>query len=112
MKAVVYHGPRNVSVDEVPDAKIERPTDALVRITATNILRFRPAHVRGSHRFRKVGRVFGHENVGEVIQVGDAVDKIKVGDMVSAPFNVACGHCRNCEQGLTNYCLRGPTNQG
>ena len=50
VKAVVYHGPRNVSVDEVPDPKIEKPTDALVRITATNICGSRPAHVRGSYR--------------------------------------------------------------
>jgi hypothetical protein len=49
------------------------------------------------------GRIFGHENVGEV---GDAVDKVEVGDMISAPFNVACGHCRNCEEQRTNYCLR------
>src|SRR6202020_851480 len=49
--------------------------------------------------------IFGHENVGEVIEVGDAVEKIHVGDMISAPFNVSCGHCENCEHGLTNYCL-------
>ena len=105
MKAVVYHGPRNVSVDEVPDAKIEKPTDALVRITATNICGS-DLHMYEGRTDLKEGRVFGHENVGEVIGVGDAVDKIKVGDMISAPFNVACGHCRNCEEGLTNYCLR------
>jgi glutathione-independent formaldehyde dehydrogenase len=105
VKAVVYHGPRNVSVDEVPDAKIEKPTDALVRITATNICGSDLHMYEGRTDF-EAGRVFGHENVGEVIAVGDAVDKIKVGDMISAPFNVACGHCRNCEEGLTNYCLR------
>ena len=105
MKAVVYHGPRNVSVDEVPDAKIEKPTDALVRITATNICGSDLHMYEGRTDFEE-GRIFGHENVGEVIAVGDAVDKIKVGDMISAPFNVACGHCRNCEEGLTNYCLR------
>ena len=49
---------------------------------------------------------FGHENLGEVFEVGGGVDKIRVGDMVSAPFNVSCGHCRNCEHGLTNYCPR------
>ncbi len=101
----MYHGPRNVSVDEVPDAKIEKPTDALVRITATNICGSDLHMYEGRTDFKE-GRVFGHENVGEVIGVGDAVDKIKVGDMISAPFNVACGHCRNCEEGQTNYCLR------
>jgi glutathione-independent formaldehyde dehydrogenase len=105
VKAVVYHGPRNVSVDEVPDPKIEKPTDALVRITATNICGSDLHMYEGRTDFKE-GRVFGHENVGEVIGIGDAVDKIKVGDMISAPFNVACGHCRNCEEGLTNYCLR------
>jgi glutathione-independent formaldehyde dehydrogenase len=105
MKAVVYHGPRQVSVDEVPDARIEKPTDVLVMITSTNICGSDLHMYEGRTDFEQ-GRVFGHENVGEVIAVGDAVDKVQVGDVVSAPFNVACGHCRNCEEELTNYCLR------
>ena len=104
MKAVVYHGPRNVSVDEVPDARIEKPTDALVRITSTNICGSDLHMYEGRTDFEE-GRIFGHENVGEVIEVGDAVEKVRVGDMISAPFNVSCGHCENCEHGLTNYCL-------
>jgi glutathione-independent formaldehyde dehydrogenase len=104
MKAVVYHGPRNVSVDDVPDARIEKPTDALVRITSTNICGSDLHMYEGRTDFEQ-GRIFGHENVGEVIEVGDAVEKIQVGDMISAPFNVSCGHCENCEHGLTNYCL-------
>ena len=104
MKAVVYHGPRNVSVDEVPDARIEKPTDALVRITSTNICGSDLHMYEGRTDFEE-GRIFGHENVGEVIDVGDAVEKVHVGDMISAPFNVSCGHCENCEHGLTNYCL-------
>jgi glutathione-independent formaldehyde dehydrogenase len=104
MKAVVYHGPRNVSVDEVPDARIEKPTDALVRITSTNICGSDLHMYEGRTDFEE-GRIFGHENVGEVVEVGDAVEKIHVGDMISAPFNISCGHCENCEHGLTNYCL-------
>ena len=104
MKAVVYHGPRNVSVDDVPDARIEKPTDALVRITSTNICGSDLHMYEGRTDFEQ-GRIFGHENVGEVIEVGEAVEKIQVGDMISAPFNVSCGHCENCEHGLTNYCL-------
>jgi glutathione-independent formaldehyde dehydrogenase len=104
MKAVVYHGPRNVSVDEVPDARIEKPTDALVRITSTNICGSDLHMYEGRTDFEE-GRIFGHENVGEVVEVGDAVEKVHVGDMISAPFNVSCGHCENCEHGLTNYCL-------
>jgi alcohol dehydrogenase-like protein len=51
------------------------------------------------------GTVFGHENLGEVIEVGPAVERIKVGGMVCVPFNVACGYCRNCERGFTGSCL-------
>jgi glutathione-independent formaldehyde dehydrogenase len=105
MKAVVYHGPREVSVDDVPDARIEKPTDVLVRITSTNICGSDLHMYEGRTDFEQ-GRIFGHENLGEVVEVGDGVDKIAVGDMVSAPFNVSCGHCENCEHGLTNYCLR------
>ena len=104
MKAVVYHGPRNVSVNEVPDARIEKPTDALVRITSTNICGSDLHMYEGRTDFEE-GRIFGHENVGEVVEVGAAVEKVHVGDMISAPFNVSCGHCKNCEHGLTNYCL-------
>jgi glutathione-independent formaldehyde dehydrogenase len=105
MKAVVYHGPRQVSVDEVPDARIEKPTDVLVRITSTNICGSDLHMYEGRTDFEP-GSIFGHENLGQVIDVADAIDKVQVGDMVSAPFNVSCGHCKNCESGLTNYCLR------
>jgi len=104
MKAVVYEGPRKVSVNDVQDARIERPTDVLVRITTTNICGSDLHMYEGRTDF-ETGRWFGHENLGQVIEVGDAVDKVKVGDYVVIPFNVACGHCKNCERGLTNYCL-------
>ncbi|MBW0100878.1 glutathione-independent formaldehyde dehydrogenase [Pseudonocardia sp. KRD291] len=104
MKALVYNGPRDVSVSDVPDARIEAPNDVLVKITATNICGSDLHMYEGRTDFEK-GRIFGHENVGEVIEVGSGIDKIAVGDMVSAPFNVSCGHCTNCEHGLTNYCL-------
>lgn len=101
MKALVYNGPRDVSVSDVPDARIEAPNDVLVRITATNICGSDLHMYEGRTDFEQ-GRIFGHENVGEVVEVGDGVDKVAVGDMVSAPFNVSCGHCQNCEHGLTN----------
>lgn len=104
MKAVVYEGPRTVSVKEVPDARIERPTDALVRITTTNICGS-DLHMYEGRTDMESGRVLGHENLGEVIEVGEGVDLVKVGDMVCLPFNVACGCCANCNQGLTAFCL-------
>ena len=104
MKAVVYKGPNAVSVEDVPDAKIERPTDVLVRITATNICGSDLHMYEGRTDF-EVGRTFGHENMGEVIDVGNGVDAVKVGDRVVLPFNISCGFCENCERGFTNYCM-------
>jgi threonine dehydrogenase-like Zn-dependent dehydrogenase len=104
MKAVVYNGPRDVSVQNVPDPKIERPTDVLVKIMSTNICGSDLHMYEGRTDFER-GRVFGHENLGEVVEIGDGVDRIKVGDMVCLPFNVSCGFCRNCERGLTAFCL-------
>lgn len=104
MKAVVYEGPEKVTVKDVPDARIERSTDVLVRITAANICGSDLHMYEGRTDF-ETGRWFGHENLGEVVEVGDGVDKVQVGDRVVIPFNVACGHCKNCERGFTNYCL-------
>jgi glutathione-independent formaldehyde dehydrogenase len=104
MQAVVYNGPRDVRVSEVDDPRIERATDAIVRITTTNICGSDLHMYEGRTDF-ETGRTFGHENLGEVVEVGDAVEMIQIGDMVCLPFNIACGHCQNCESGLTNYCL-------
>jgi glutathione-independent formaldehyde dehydrogenase len=104
MKAVVYNGPRDVAVKDVDDSRIEQPTDAVVRITTTNICGSDLHMFEGRTDFEQ-GRVFGHENLGEVVEVGDAVQRLKVGDWVCLPFNIACGFCVNCAQGLTNYCL-------
>lgn len=109
MRAVVYHGPKNVSVDDVPDARIERPTDALIRITTTNICGS-DLHMYEGRTDVEQGKIFGHENLGEVIEVGTSVDRVKVGDMVCLPFNIGCGFCKNCEGGLTGFCLT--TNPG
>ncbi|HEV7468761.1 MAG: aldehyde dehydrogenase [Pseudonocardia sp.] len=104
MKAAVYRGPRQIAVEEVPDARIEDANDILVRITTTNICGS-DLHMYEGRTDMETGRVLGHENMGQVVEVGDAVRKVKVGEYVVLPFNVACGHCKNCERGLTNYCL-------
>ncbi|AHX15195.1 aldehyde dehydrogenase [Dyella jiangningensis] len=104
MKAVVYRGPRDVRVVDVPDARIEKPTDVLVRVTTTNICGS-DLHMYDGRTEVKPGQVLGHENMGEVIEVGNAVQRVKVGDLVCLPFNVSCGFCENCERGLTGFCL-------
>ncbi|GGR22356.1 glutathione-independent formaldehyde dehydrogenase [Deinococcus ruber] len=104
MKAVVYNGPHDVAVKNVPDAQIQRPTDVLVRITSTNICGSDLHMYEGRTDFEK-GSIFGHENFGEVIEIGEAVDRVKVGDLVVLPFNIGCGFCKNCERGLSAFCL-------
>jgi glutathione-independent formaldehyde dehydrogenase len=112
MQALVYNGPRDVSVKNVPDAKLERPTDVLVKITTTNICGS-DLHMYEGRTDMEAGRVLGHENLGQIIEVGDAVDRVKVGDWVCLPFNIACGFCKNCERGLTGFCLTAnPGNAG
>jgi glutathione-independent formaldehyde dehydrogenase len=93
MKAVVYEGPKTVSVKEVPDARIERPTDALVRITTTNICGS-DLHMYDGRTDMEPGRVLGHENMGEVIEIGEGVDLVKVGDMVCLPSTWRAGPVR------------------
>ena len=109
MKALVYNGARNVAVQNMPDPKIEQPKDMLVRITTTNICGS-DLHMYEGRTDMEPGRVLGHENVGEVVEVGNAVERFKIGDMVCLPFNIACGYCANCERGLTAFCLT--TNPG
>lgn len=105
MKGLVYRGAFSVNVEDVPDAKIEAPTDAVVRITTTNICGS-DLHMYEGRTDVEEGKVLGHENMGVVESVGDAVGRIKVGDRVSLPFNIACGTCENCFKGLTGFCLR------
>ena len=81
MKALVYHGTKDVSVDSVPDAKIEKPTDVVVKITTTNICGSDLHMYEGRTNVEK-GTVLGHENLGRVEEVGNAVDTVKVGDYV------------------------------
>ncbi|ETK35311.1 glutathione-independent formaldehyde dehydrogenase [Microbispora sp. ATCC PTA-5024] len=104
MKAVVYKGPRQLDVENVPDARIEMPTDVLVRVTTTNICGS-DLHMYEGRTDLEPGRVLGHENLGEVVEVGPGVVNVRVGDLVCLPFNVACGFCANCEKGLTAFCL-------
>ena len=79
MKAVVYGSPRDVTVREVNDPRIEQPTDALVKITTTNICGSDLHMYEGRTDFEQ-GRVFGHENLGQVVEVGEGVGRLQVGD--------------------------------
>jgi glutathione-independent formaldehyde dehydrogenase len=104
MKALVYHGPKKVSVDTVPDAKLEKYTDVVIKLTTTNICGS-DLHMYEGRTDVEKGKILGHENLGEVVDVGKAVDTVHKGDRVVLPFNIGCGFCNNCERGLTGFCL-------
>ena len=104
MEALVYRGERDVRVENLPDAKLEQPTDALVKISTTNICGSDLHMYEGGTNVEK-GKVLGHENLGEVTEIGKAVSRVKVGDLVCQPFNISCGFCKNCERGFTSACL-------
>ncbi|HTW20111.1 MAG TPA: glutathione-independent formaldehyde dehydrogenase [Mycobacteriales bacterium] len=105
MKAVVYKAPFEVAVEEVDDPTIQDATDAIIKITTANICGS-DLHPYEGRVEMDAGMVLGHENMGIVVEVGSAVGRIKVGDRVSVPFNLACGTCRNCNDGWTSACLR------
>ncbi|MGL9773446.1 MAG: alcohol dehydrogenase catalytic domain-containing protein [Sodalis sp. (in: enterobacteria)] len=88
----------------LPDARIVKPTDVLVNITTTNICGSDLHMYEGRTSFEP-GRTFGHENLGRVVEISSAVERVKIGDYVCLPFNIGCGFCENCERGLTVFCL-------
>jgi threonine dehydrogenase-like Zn-dependent dehydrogenase len=104
MKAVTWQGKRKVQVDTVPDPEIREPTDAIIKVTSTGICGsdLHLYEVLGS--FIDPGDVLGHEPMGVVEEVGADVRHIKPGDRVVVPFNVSCGHCFMCTQGLQSQC--------
>ncbi|HEX7359526.1 MAG TPA: glutathione-independent formaldehyde dehydrogenase [Bryobacteraceae bacterium] len=104
MKAVVYKGKEDVAIENVPDAKIEGPCDAIVRVTSAAICGS-DLHMYEDRSTAKPGCVFGHENMGVVEQTGPGVTSIQKGDRVVMPFNIACGFCFNCTRGYTHACL-------
>ncbi|HZE04867.1 MAG TPA: glutathione-independent formaldehyde dehydrogenase [Solirubrobacteraceae bacterium] len=104
MKAVVYKEPYKVAVEEVEDPRIEDPNDVLVRITTAAICGS-DLHMYEGRTGAEPGIVLGHENMGIVEEVGPGVARVKKGDRVVMPFNVACGFCKNCLAGYTGFCL-------
>jgi threonine dehydrogenase-like Zn-dependent dehydrogenase len=100
MKALGWHGKRDVRVDNVPDPRIQDPTDAIIRITTTNICGSDLHLYEVLMPFMHEGDVLGHEPMGIVEEVGPEVPNLSPGDRVVIPFQISCGHCFMCDQGL------------
>ena len=105
MKAVTWHGQRDVRVEQVPDPTIKEPDDAIVRITSTNICGSDLHLYEVLAAFLEPGDILGHEPMGVVEEVGpEAAQHISPGDRVVIPFNISCGHCWMCERQLFAQC--------
>ena len=104
MKAVVYHGKRDVRVDTVDDPKIEKPNDAIIRVTSSGICGSDLHLYEVMGAFMEPGDILGHEPMGIVEEVGAEAGDLAVGDRVVIPFNISCGHCWMCEQDLFAQC--------
>jgi hypothetical protein len=104
MRALCWHGKGDVRVDTVPDPKIQHPRDAIIKVTACAICGSDLHLYDGYQPTMESGDILGHENMGEVIELGSEVTNLNVGDRVVVPFTISCGKCWFCEQGLFSCC--------
>jgi threonine dehydrogenase-like Zn-dependent dehydrogenase len=104
MKAVTWHGKRDVRVDDVPDPELEAPTDAIIRVTSSGLCGSDLHLYELLGPFLGEGDILGHEPMGIVEEVGPEVPDLAVGDRVVVPFNISCGHCWMCSHGLQSQC--------
>lgn len=106
MKAAVFHAPGDIRIEQVPDPRIQDPTDAIIRITHTAICGSDLWYYRGQAAFEPGWRI-GHEPMGIVEEVGSAVRHVRKGDLVLAPFAISDGTCEFCRKGLQTSCAHG-----
>ena len=106
MRAAIFHGIEDIRIGQVPDPRIEKPTDAIVRITRTAICGSDLWFYRGQQEYEPGSRT-GHEPMGLVEEVGSEVRTVKPGDLVLAPFAISDGTCEFCEAGLHTSCTHG-----
>ena len=104
MRALTWHGKRDVRVEDVPRPELVNPTDAIVEVTATAICGSDLHLYHGRVPSMREGDVLGHEAMGEVVEVGETVETLEAGDRVVVPFTVSCGACWFCEHDMYSLC--------
>src|SRR6478735_2447788 len=104
MKALTWQGTRKVTVEDVPDPRLQHPTDAIVQITSTAICGSDLHLYEVFGPFLDRGDILGHEPMGIVVEVGAEVRNLSVGDRIVIPFNISCGECFMCRRGLQSQC--------
>lgn len=104
MRAVVFHGPGDIRMDEVPEPELQEPTDAIVRLTRSAICGTDLHFIRGTFSGMKPGTILGHEGVGVVEEIGPMVRNFAVGDRVIIPSTIGCGSCSYCRAGYYAQC--------
>ncbi|KAA9339701.1 glutathione-dependent formaldehyde dehydrogenase [Hymenobacter busanensis] len=109
MLAMEYRGPKRVRAVQKPMPEIKHPQDAIVKVLRTCICGSDLHLYNGNVPDTRVGSTFGHEFIGEVVEIGSEVTKVKVGDRVIVPFNIACGECHFCRQGMFGNCHESNT---
>ena len=104
MKALTWHGRRDVRVDDVPDPVIKEPNDAIIRVTSSGLCGSDLHLYEVLGPFIGEGDILGHEPMGVVEAVGAEITHLAPGDRVVIPFNISCGHCWMCTKGLQSQC--------
>lgn len=107
MKALVFHGPQQITLEDRPIPQLLAPTDAIVRVRKTTICGTDLHILKGDVPTVAPGRILGHEGVGEIVQVGEAVTAFKPGDRVLISCISSCGKCDACRRGMYSHCAAG-----
>ena len=106
MKSLVYHGPKDVRIDDKPKPQIQNNDDIILKVTSTAICGSDLHLYHGNVLGMQPGQTLGHEFMGIVEDAGPSVHEVKVGDRVVIPFNISCGHCEFCNRGFWSQCIR------